>query len=52
MHSSLSLLVSGQAQQIFFLGFELDSDATAADPWLTFCDPDMAKEERPSELPI
>jgi hypothetical protein len=35
MHSSLSLLVSGQAQHIFFFGFESVAGAAADDPLFT-----------------
>jgi uncharacterized membrane protein len=35
MHSSLSFLVSGQAQQIFFFGFDSSPDVVISDTWLT-----------------
>jgi len=35
MHSSLSFLVSGQAQQIFFLGFDSLVEFVITDTWLT-----------------
>jgi hypothetical protein len=35
MHSSLSLLVSGQAQHIFFFGFESVAGTAADDPVFT-----------------
>lgn len=44
MHSSLSFLVSGQAQQIFFFGFDSGTDVEFAEP--LFCpDPGRAKVE-------
>lgn len=47
MHSSLSFLVSGQAQQIFFFGFDSWSDFTTAKPCFGW-DPDKAKMEEAS----
>ncbi|CAI9773495.1 unnamed protein product [Fraxinus pennsylvanica] len=44
MHSSLSFLVSGQAQQIFFFGFESEEGATVVEPW-SFCDCKETTEE-------
>ncbi|KAK0599041.1 hypothetical protein LWI29_001819 [Acer saccharum] len=41
MHSSLSFLVSGQAQQIFFYGFDSGTDVMIADPWFG-CDSAVA----------
>ncbi|CAA3013378.1 Hypothetical predicted protein [Olea europaea subsp. europaea] len=43
MHSSLSFLVSGQAQQIFF-GFESEAGVTMPEPW-SFCDCKETTEE-------
>lgn len=45
MHSSLTFLVSGQAQQIFFFGFESAGDVEGAD-FSSFgsCDEDVAVE--------
>jgi hypothetical protein len=34
MHSSLSFLVSGHAQQIFFFGFDSAVGVAIVDPWL------------------
>lgn len=36
MHSSLSFLVSGQAQHIFFFGFPSGVDLTTVDAWSSF----------------
>lgn len=44
MHSSLSFLVSGQAQQIFFFGFVSGPVDVTPEPWFA-CEPCKAKEE-------
>lgn len=47
IHSSLSFLVSGQAQQIFFFGFDSVPDFVTSKPWFG-CDPGKAKVEEAS----
>lgn len=44
MHSSLSFFVSGQAQQIFFFGFDSGAVAFTAETWFC-CEPGKAKAE-------